>query len=191
MQNHKMPWPNSLSQRPPGTSADDGRDKISTPLPKAPSNTDGKPKDHGAPPPTPITPSDPDRRFSFASSTTPSSPTNTNPLSSSKPLVEEDLLALISEPLSHGGAWSSPTQNQNPSARPKAHEDVYTGIGEYYQKSAREIARERKLIWKQMTTYLNDLNWDLREAVFEEIVKKEMEKLMARSREKSTRYARY
>ncbi|KAG4030966.1 hypothetical protein MFRU_010g00940 [Monilinia fructicola] len=163
-----MPWPNSLSQHPPGTSADDDKDKVSTPLPKAPSNTDEEPRDHDAAP------------------TTPSSSTNTRSLSSSKPLVEK-ILALTSEPLSHGGAWSSPAQNQKPSDRPKYHEEVYIGIGEYHPKSGSELAHERRLMWKRKTNYLSDEGWDEKEATIERRRLEDIEE----TREIRERIARY
>ncbi|QSZ37215.1 hypothetical protein DSL72_009309 [Monilinia vaccinii-corymbosi] len=144
-----MTWPNSLSRRPPGTSADDGKDNIPPSPPKAPSNTDEKPIDHDAPSSSPIppNPSDPDGRFSSVSATTPNPSTDPDPdpLPPSKPLNEEDLLALTSEPLSHGGAWSSPPPaNQNPSSnKPQDPEEVYTGNGKRKQKSTCELAREK------------------------------------------------
>ncbi|KAI9649293.1 hypothetical protein NHQ30_001865 [Ciborinia camelliae] len=142
-----MPWPSSLAQQPPGTSEDNGCNNTSTSPTKPLSESEEKSTGH-EPPPAPIL--DPDRRFSFVSPPSPTS-TSTKPLSSPKSLNEEALLALTSEPLGHGGAWSSPPATQKSEKETK--EEVYSGVGEHHQKTQSELAREKQGMGKRKTVF--------------------------------------
>ncbi|KAF7909739.1 uncharacterized protein EAF01_003457 [Botrytis porri] len=129
-----MPLPNSLSQRPPIPTPSEGTKNTTSSTPKLDEKADDKS------PPAPIPSTDPDRRFSSISPTT-LIPTSTTPPPN---LTAEALLALTSQPLSHGAAWSSaPT----PRARflPQATEVIYTCSygGEVYPQTARQIARAK------------------------------------------------
>ncbi|KAJ8069020.1 hypothetical protein OCU04_002696 [Sclerotinia nivalis] len=137
-----MRWSSLLSQRPPSTSASEGKGNPTT----FPSDTDEKATSCEPPPPTPTPPLDPDERISFISPSPPSS-INTKPESSPNCLTEEALLALTSQPLIHGGAWSSP---RNPKSEKQANEKVYAGIGEARrQRSPSELAREKQWMSKR------------------------------------------
>ncbi|TGO50488.1 hypothetical protein BCON_0182g00020 [Botryotinia convoluta] len=135
-----MPWPNSLSQRPPIPTPSEGTKNTTSTPPKPQPKLDGK-ADH-KPLPTPVSPTDPDRRFSFISPTT-VIPTSTQSSPSPQHLTAEALLALTSQPLSQGGAWSSPSPNPRARLLPQAKEKVYTTIGDIYPKTPRQIARDK------------------------------------------------
>ncbi|KAF7955928.1 hypothetical protein EAE96_004849 [Botrytis aclada] len=127
-----MPWPNSLSQRPPiPTPSEGGKNTISSPSKPEPKLAEKA-----------MSPTDPDRRFSFISPTT-VIPTSTPSSPPPQHLTTEALLALTSQPLSHGGAWSS--ASPTPRARPlsRANEKIYTAIGDADLKTPRQIARDK------------------------------------------------
>ncbi|ESZ96567.1 hypothetical protein SBOR_3069 [Sclerotinia borealis F-4128] len=165
-----MPWATLLERRAQSSYAYNGR------APPNLSDAGEKSTGHESPPEKMLSPSDPDRRFSFVSPT-PTTSTPTKIDSSPKVISEEALLALTAEPLSHGGAWSSPPSNPNPKPRNRFIERIYTGIGEHHQKTASELARETLWMKKRKTT-LQDKKWEAQEA--------EMDKV--RSRERWTRF---
>ncbi|TGO41458.1 hypothetical protein BHYA_0021g00270 [Botrytis hyacinthi] len=138
-----MPWPNSLSQRPPIPTPSEGtKNTTSPPQPKL-----GERADHKSPP-TPVSPTDPDRRFSCISPTT-VTPTSTQSSPPPQNLTAEGLLALTSQPLSHGGAWSFASPSPAPRARflPRATEKIYTfPFGDIYPKTARQIADDKRWV---------------------------------------------
>ncbi|TEY65689.1 hypothetical protein BOTCAL_0137g00250 [Botryotinia calthae] len=135
-----MPWPNSLSQRPPVPTSSEGTKNTTlsppNPQPKLKEKADHKPS------PTPASPTDLDRRFSFISPAT-RIPTSTQPSPSPKHLTAESLLALTSQPLSHGGAWSSPSPTRQARFLSQANEKVHTGIGVIRPKTPRNVAWEK------------------------------------------------
>ncbi|TGO26001.1 hypothetical protein BPAE_0068g00350 [Botrytis paeoniae] len=136
-----MPWPNSLSQRPPIPSPSEGTKNTTSTTPKPQPKLDGK-ADHKSHP-TPVSPTEPDRRFSFISPTT-VIPTSTQSSPPPQHLTAEALLALTSQPLSHGGAWSSASPTPRARFLPQATEKIYTvHTGDIYPKTAREIADDK------------------------------------------------
>ncbi|APA10972.1 predicted protein [Sclerotinia sclerotiorum 1980 UF-70] len=157
-----MRWSNLLQ---PSTQASKGEDNPTNKLPSdtderakscepsppastTPSDTDEKATSHETPPPTPTHSLDPYRRFSITLPFPPFSP-NTKPKSSPDCLTDEALLVLTSQPLIHGGTWSSP---RKPKCKKRAKEKVYTGTGETpRQKSPSELAREKQWISKRKT----------------------------------------
>ncbi|TGO55536.1 hypothetical protein BOTNAR_0242g00020 [Botryotinia narcissicola] len=138
-----MPCPNSLSRRPPILTPSEGT-KNTTSLPQPKLNERA---DHKSPPP-PVSPTDPDRRFSFLSPTT-VIPTSTQSTPSPQDLTAEGLLALTTQPLSHGRAWSSASAPPAPRARflPQATEKIYTFYsGDIYPKTMRQIANDKRWV---------------------------------------------
>ncbi|THV54566.1 hypothetical protein BGAL_0024g00310 [Botrytis galanthina] len=140
-----MPWPNSLYQRPPiPTPSESTKNTTSPPQPKLDDRAD-----HKSPPPS-VSPPEPDRRFSSISPTS-VIPTRTQSSPSPPHLTAEDLLALTSQPLSHGGAWSSASASTSPAPRarflPQATEKIYTWpYGEMHPKTARQIADDKRWV---------------------------------------------
>ncbi|TGO13092.1 hypothetical protein BTUL_0077g00450 [Botrytis tulipae] len=138
-----MPCPNSLSQRPPIPTPSEGTKNItSSPQPRFDEKADQKS------PPTAVYPTDPDRRFSLISPTT-VIPTNTQSTPPPQDLTAEGLLALTTQPLSHGGAWSSASASPAPRARflPQATEKIYTTpYGDTYPKTIRQIADDKRWV---------------------------------------------
>ncbi|CAD6444132.1 bc7fae0e-4b3c-4f11-9928-94a8ee074e99-CDS [Sclerotinia trifoliorum] len=142
---HNIRWSSLLSQPEPSTTTSKGKDNPAT---KSPYDTDEKAKSCETPLATPIHPLDVDRRFFITPSSPPTSP-KTKPESSTNCLTEEALLALTSQSLIHGGAWSSP---RKPKCEKRAKEKVYTGIGEAPRpKTPSELARGKQWISKRKT----------------------------------------
>ncbi|KAM0127650.1 hypothetical protein ACHAP3_008699 [Botrytis cinerea] len=135
-----MPWPNSLSQRPPIPTPSEGT-KNTTPSPPNSQPKLEEKADHKSPP-APASPTDPDRRFCFISPTT-IIPTSTQPSPPPKQLTAESLLALTSQPLRHGGAWSSASPTRQARFLSQSNEKVHTGSGDIRPKTARTVAWEK------------------------------------------------
>ncbi|KAF5877558.1 uncharacterized protein Bfra_001925 [Botrytis fragariae] len=137
-----MPWPNSLSQRPPIPTPSEGAKNTTSSPSKPQPKIDEKADDESHP--TPVSPTDPDRRFSFISPTT-VIPTSTQSSPPPQDLTAEGLLALTSQPLSHGGTWSSASPTPRARFLPRATEKIYTvHTGDIYPKTAREIADDKR-----------------------------------------------
>ncbi|KAF7881714.1 uncharacterized protein EAF02_006402 [Botrytis sinoallii] len=133
-----MPWPNSLSQRPPISTPSEGTKNTTSPPSKTQPRIDEK-ADHKS------SPTDPDRRSSFISPTTvvPTSTQSTPP----QHLTAEALLALTSQPLSHGGVWSSASPTPRARFLPRATEKIYTlSNGAIYPKTVRQLADAKRWI---------------------------------------------
>ncbi|KAF7899690.1 hypothetical protein EAF00_004026 [Botryotinia globosa] len=136
-----MPCPNSLSQRPPIPTPSEGtKNTTSPPQPKRDERAD-----HKSPPPS-VSPTD--RRFSLISPTT-LVPPSTQSTPTPQDLTAENLLALTTQPLSHGGAWSSASASPAPRARflPQATEKIYTFYsGDINPKTIRQIADDKRWV---------------------------------------------
>ncbi|KAF7932999.1 uncharacterized protein EAE97_008766 [Botrytis byssoidea] len=138
-----MPCPNSLSQPPPIPTPSEGTKNTTSPLqPKLDERADHKS------PLTAVSPTDPNRHSSFTSPTT-VIPTSIQSTRSPQDLTAEGLLALTSQPLSHGGAWSSASAPPAPRAQflSQATEKIYTFYsGDIYPKTMRQIADDKRWV---------------------------------------------
>ncbi|KAF7930427.1 uncharacterized protein EAE98_004827 [Botrytis deweyae] len=125
-----MPWPNSLSQRPPISTPSEGTKNTTSPPSKPQPKIDEK-ADHKSSP-TPVSPI-----------VVPTSTQSTPP----QHLTAEALLALTSQPLRHGGAWSSAPPAPRARFLPRATEKIYTlSNGAVYPKTVRQLADAKRWI---------------------------------------------